>query len=123
MNLAETAKKTGIAADVLVRMRARDTRTLKSGPPFHKQMGPNGEPVYVYNQLEVKRWMKFRRCHCTAGDAAIILGVHREDILDIHGVTGFDIRRKGFKGRLIVDNSRNIYMWLPQTARRGKKNG
>lgn len=116
MNTIETAKYTGIPAEVLIRMRARETRTLKNGPPFCKTIGKNGETVYVYWKKDVKQWMKMRRCLITAGDAALIMDIHREELLDIHGVTGIDIRRKKFKGKLIIDNPRNVYIWLPKAA-------
>lgn len=112
MNTSETAKYTGIPAEVLVRMRARETRSRKSGPPFCKVLSAVGDAEYVYSKREIKQWLRLRNCLITAGDAAVILGLHREDILSIHGVQSFTVKKRGYRGRLVVDNTRKIYIWL-----------
>lgn len=119
MNIQQTSKMTGIPQHILVRMRARDTRTLISGPPFCKVIGKNGETRYVYHLSNVREWMRLRKSRITAGDAALILGVHREEILEYSGLRGFDVATREYKGRLIIDNARNVYLWIPK--KRGKK--
>src|SRR6476661_1370263 len=104
MNTKETAKLTGIPEDILIRMRARETRSLKSGPPYSKKMDKSGAVTYVYNKAEVQKWLKFRRCLITAADAAVILNCAREDILAIYGLQSIPVRTKRYKGRLVVDN-------------------
>lgn len=121
MNTIEAAKLTGIGPDLLVRMRARETRTLKGGPPHCKIQGKDGEPLYVYDKKQVMAWMKTRRCQVTAADAALILEMNREELLKVYGLTSFEVKRKGFRGRLIVNNSANIYIWLPLKQRLFRK--
>lgn len=113
MNLQETSKLTKIPEDVLVRMRSRESRSLRSGPPYHKVISSHGEAVYVYLKKEVLEWLKIRRCLVTAGDAALIMGVSRDELLNIWGLRGFNIKYETFRGRLIVNNSKNQYIWLP----------
>lgn len=113
MNLQETSKLTKIPEDVLVRMRSRESRSLRSGPPYHKVISSNGEAVYIYLKKEVLGWLKMRRCMVTAGDAAIIMGVSRNEVLDIWGLRGFNVCAGNYKGRLIVNNGKNQYIWLP----------
>ena len=92
MNTLETAKFTGISADLLVRMRYRPTSTLRSGPPYSKRYNRNGLLRIVYSKAEVKRWLKQKKFLITAGEAALALGVIRDDILSIRGVKRFDIK-------------------------------
>ena len=95
-------------------MRSREGRSLKSGPPYHKVISPKGEAIYVYLKREVLGWMKLRRCLITAGDAAQIMGISREEILDLYGLKGFNVECEDYRGRLIVNNSTNFYVWLPK---------
>lgn len=116
MNIQQTSKLTGIPTDVLLRMRDRKNLSLLSGPPFHKLMSKSGVPVYEYNLKEVREWMRLKRGRITAGDAATIMGVSREEILGIHGVESFRIQNE-YDGRLVVNNTRNLYIWLPTKKR------
>lgn len=113
MNTAEVAKLTGIPQELLTRLRARESRSLKCGPPFCKTLDRTG-PKYVYDRKEVLKWMKLRNCLITAGDAALIKNVMREVILNISGLKSFDIRRKDYKGKLIIDNAKSVYIWVPK---------
>ncbi len=121
MNIAQTSKMTNIPMDILLRMRARDTRSILSGPPFHKVMGKKGEPIYEYKVKEIREWMRIKLCQVTAGDAANIMGVSRDEILAINGVQGFRIKND-YDGRLVVNNARNMYIWLPTKRKARKKN-
>lgn len=114
MNTAQVAKMTGIPEFILIRMRTRDTRTLKNGPPFHKKLGKKGETIYYYTQSEVKRWMKMRNCLITAMDAALILDSCRLDILDIYGLKSIPVCNEQYSGKLVIDNSKNFYLWIPK---------
>jgi hypothetical protein len=114
MTLEQTSRLTKIPEKVLLRMRSRESRSLKSGPPYRKTISAVGETIYIYLKKEVLGWMKLRRCLVTAGDAAIFLGISREEILDIYGLKGFNINSRNSKGRLIVDNAKNQYIWLPR---------
>jgi hypothetical protein len=113
MTLEETSKLTKIPEKILLRMRSRESRSLKSGPPYHKTISPEGAAIYVYVKTEVLKWLKLRRCLLTALDAALLMGISREEILDIYGLRGFNIKHKHCKGRLIVSNGTNQYIWLP----------
>ncbi len=120
MNTQQASEYTGIPFGVLVRMRARETTTRKSGPPYCKTFTKTGETHFVYSKMEIKKWFKVRRslnCLITAGDAALILDVHREDIMAISGVRSFTLKRKGRRGLLVIDNSRGIYVWKPKLKR------
>lgn len=114
MNLAQTSKMTGIPEFLLIRLRARETTSLRSGPPYCKVLTKNGDMDYVYDRKAVREWMKMRRCLITAGDAAKMLGMSREDLLKIFGQTRFYLRTKEYYGKLIINNSKNIYIWLPR---------
>jgi len=116
MNTIQAAEFTGIPEFLLVRMRARETTSIKSGPPFCKKMGRNGEPLYTYSIRDLRRWMKIRKCLITAGDAAEILGISREDLINMHGLQGVDINKKTHKGRLVIDNGHAIYVWVPKLS-------
>src|SRR6266436_1554899 len=118
MNTKQTAKMTGIPEQILIRMRARETTSLKSGPPFCKKMGKEGEIEYSYHKADVQRWMKARNCLITAADAARILGCSREDILSIYGLQSLPIRARGFNGRLLINNGKNIYVWIPDKLKK-----
>lgn len=119
MNIQQTANMTGIPADTLIRMRARDTRSNLSGPPFHKTMGKSGMPVYTYKAAEVREWMRIKLCQVTAGDAANIMGISRDEIMVYSGIKAFKIDNE-YKGRLVINNARNQYIWLPEKNNRKK---
>lgn len=113
MNTTEAAELTGIPEIILIRMRNRENRSLKSGPPFSKKMDKYGNPFYSYSRRDLNQWMKITAsAQLTAGDASAILKMTREELLTIDGLKGFDIRTKAYRGRLIVDNSRNVYIWV-----------
>lgn len=118
MNTKETAEITGIPAELLIRMRTRETRTRKSGPPYCKKVGKDGMPRYVYSKPEVRTWLKSRNCLITPADAALILGLHRDDILAIHGIRSFTVRKKTHSGTVVVDNSTRVYVWIPCQSRK-----
>lgn len=120
MNTTQTAKLTGIPEDLLVRMRARETRTLKGGPPYCRKVNKDGTVVYTYDRREVQSWMRLKRCLITAGDAAALLETSRDEILKIFGLRSIPLRAKGKKGTLIVDNGRNVYIWVPNVTKKGK---
>ncbi len=75
-------------------------------------MTKNGAMVYSYDAREVRAWMKLRNCRITAADAAEILSTSRDEIRKYSGVISKEVRTKGYKGRLIIDNAHNIYMWV-----------
>lgn len=114
MNLQQTAKMTGIPEGTLLRMRSRESRSLKSGPPYHKTISKDGEAIYLYKKEEIRKWLKIRLCLITAGDAADIMGISRDEVLKIFGLKGFNVKNGKIKGRLIVDNGKNQYIWLPK---------
>lgn len=115
MNIQQVSKMTKIPVELLLRMRSRESRSLRSGPPVHKVLTNTGELVYVYLKTEIAKWMKMRNCLITAGDAAELMGISRDEILEIYGLRGFNIKYKGgFVGRLIINNSKNQYIWLPK---------
>ncbi len=114
MNTQQASKLTNIPVSVLVRMRARQTMSIKSGPPFRKKMNKNGELIYEYNRVEVLDWLRHRVCLITAGDAAEILSVPREEILKYSGVQSKEIKTKEYRGKLVIDNGKNIYIWVPK---------
>ncbi len=113
MNTAQAAKLTGIPSELLIRMRARETKSLKSGPPYAKTLNPEGAVAYTYSKADVERWMKMRRCAITAADAAVVLGCSRDEILAIYGLQSIPIKNKGYEGKLLIDNGKSIYIWLP----------
>lgn len=117
MNTIETAKLTGIPEALLIRMRARETRTLKGGPPYCRKIRKNGTVVYTYNKRDVQAWMRLRSCLITAADAASILETSREEILKLYGIRGIEVTGKGKKGKLVIDNGKNVYIWVPKRKR------
>ncbi len=119
MNIQQTAKMTGVPVEILIKMRSRDTTSMLSGPPYTKTLGKGGETLYVYNAAEVRKWLKIKLCQVTAGDAANIMGVSRDDIVAIHGIKAFKISGE-YDGRLIVNNTNRIYIWLPAKNNRKK---
>lgn len=118
MNIHQTSKLTGIPESTLLRMRARETRSLKGGPPYSRKMGKDGKMTYIYNKAEVLRWMKYRRCLITAADAADILQCSRDMILSLFGIQTLEIKTKGCRGKLLIDNGHNIYVWIPENELR-----
>ena len=114
MNVQQTSEMTKIPVEILLKMRSRENRSFKSGPPFHKKISSHGEPIYIYHKKEVQKWMKTRRCLVTAGDAAEIMGISRDELLNIWGLHGFNVKFGTYRGRLIVHNSKNFYVWLPR---------
>jgi hypothetical protein len=115
VNVQEVSKLTKIPVKVLIRMRLRDSGSLKAGPPFHKILNSHGELNYVYLKTEVKKWLKIRNCLITALDAAIILGISRDEVLNFYGLRGFTVQYdKNCKGRLIINNAKNLYIWMPK---------
>jgi len=115
MSLKEVAKMTGLSEHILMRMRTRNSHSLKSGPPFCKKL-INGELVYIYDRIEVKKWLEQRHCLITALDAAQLLGISREELLNFYGLKSFDIRQGRRKSKLIIQNSKNIYIWIRKKA-------
>lgn len=118
MNLRETAKLTGIPEQLLVRMRCRENRTLRGGPPYCRKIAKNGSVDYVYNRREVERWMRVRNCSITAADAASFLDISRFDLLKNYKSGSIEIRTKDYKGTLFIDNGKNIYIWIPLRRKR-----
>ena len=116
MNVQQTSKMTKIPEKVLIRMRSRESQSLRSGPPYHKIMSSTGDAIYVYLKKEVQEWMRIRRCLITAGDAAAILGISREEVLEFYGLKGFNVQCEDYRGRLIINNGKNFYIWLPRWA-------
>lgn len=119
MNTMQASKMTGIPVDTLIRMRDRNNRSLLSGPPFHKILDKSGAPIYEYKANELREWMRIKLCQITAGDAANIMGISRDEILAISGVKAFRIKND-YDGRLVINNARNIYIWLPTKGNRKK---
>jgi hypothetical protein len=115
VNIEQTAKLTKIPIKVLMRCRSREGRSLKNGPPYRKTLTPSGELIFSYDRAEVKQWMKVRRCLITAGDVGQILAIDRDDVLAIYGLTTRVAVCDGFKGRVLIDNAKNQYIWLPES--------
>lgn len=114
MNVQEVSKFTKIPVKVLLRMQVRGSGSLNSGPPFRKSISNGGELVYVYLKSEVKKWLEMRNCLITAADAGIILGISRDEVLAICGLKGFMARNGKYRGRLLVNNAKNLYIWMPK---------
>ena len=122
MNVQQVAKMTGLPEKVLIKMRSRETVSFKSGPPFHKTMGKGGETIYEYKLKEVREWMRLKNCDITAGDAASIMGISRDEIKALHGVQALDVNdEEGYKGKIVINNPRNIFLWVPEVKSRKKK--
>lgn len=119
MNTLQASNMTGIPTDTLIRMRSRNTTSNLSGPPFHKKMGKGGEPIYEYKAAELRAWLRIKLCQITAGDAANIMGISRDEIMTFSGIKAFKIDNE-YKGRLIVNNAKNMYIWLPTKITRKK---
>lgn len=119
MNVQQTSKMTGLPVETLIKMRSRDTTSLISGPPYTKTMGKGGQTVYVYKAAEVRNWLRIKLCQVTAGDAANIMGISRDEIMAIHGIKAFKVTGE-YQGRLIVNNTNRIYIWLPAKNNRKK---
>lgn len=112
MTLKQVSKLTGLSEELLRFMRARESITLQSGPPFCKTIDAFGNTKYVYTKADVMAWMKRRKFRITALDAAKILGISRYELLGVygHGVKSWDSR----KGKLVINAKKNIYMWYPK---------
>lgn len=112
MNTTEAAALTGIPAMLLRRMRSRESRTLRGGPPYEYRLSSKGTMKYSYAREAVEQWMKTRNCIITQGDAAMLLECSRDEIGDYYGLRSFEIRGKS-KGKLIIDNGKNLFIWIP----------
>lgn len=114
MNTIEAAAFTKIPIDILVRMRARETTSILGGPPVNKRMLNNGEVRYIYSKADLKRWKKMRNCRITAKDAAIILGTSRDELVTRYGIQSYLVKTKEYSGKLVIDNGKSIYIWIPK---------
>ncbi len=112
MNTKQTSELTGIPPTLLRRMRSRESRTLRGGPPYRRSISKSGRMSYVYDKPDVEQWMKMRKCIITQGDAAMLLDCSRDEISGYYGLRSFEIRGKA-KGKLIVDNGKNMFIWIP----------
>lgn len=112
MNTKQTAALTGIPEPLLQRLRARETRTLKGGPPYRKALSRSGKVSYVYDRPEVERWLKIKRCIITQGDAAMLLDCSRDELGTYSGLRSFELRGEN-NGKLIINNGKNFYLWIP----------
>lgn len=118
MNLQQTSKFTKIPEKILLRMRTQVTRNpIKSGPPYHKKLGKNGQIEYHYDVNEVRHWQSIRLCQITAADAADLMGTTREEVLDLYGVRRFPVECDGYEGMLTIDNTNNLYIWIPKNKK------
>jgi hypothetical protein len=114
MNISEVANLIGLDIYLLRHMRARESITLKSGPPFCKTIDAVGNTKYVYKKTEVMKWLKRKHFRITAGDAAKILGISRDELMGDY--------RQGLhswenpKGKLIVEVRKNIFIWMPKVS-------
>ncbi len=113
MNTIEAAAYSKIPIEILVRMRARETTSFLGGPPVNKKMLKTGEVRYIYRKVDLTRWLKMRNCRITAKDAAIILGTSRDELLKRFGIQSYLVRNKKYSGKLVIDNGKSIYIWLP----------
>ena len=114
MNITEVSELTGIEVALLRHMRARESITFHSGPPYCKTLSPKGDTLYVYKKTEVLNWIKRRRFRVTAGDAAKILGISRMELLRVyrHSLHSWEDP----KGKLVINVARNIFIWVPRIA-------
>lgn len=114
MNTQECAEFTGIPAEFLHRVRTRNcTTTLFGGPPFSKRIDRNGQPKIVYNKAQVSAWMRKRNLLVTAAEAASILNIEREEILNIQGPKRFDLKH----GFLVVNPGKNQFVLVLRRKR------
>lgn len=112
MNTYEAAIFTGVPAELLIKMRTRMTSTLRSGPPYRKAMDKKGNVSYTYNKRDLTRWAKLSSCLITAGEAALLLGVTREEL--INSVQNFVCIAIGpNKGSVLIAPSKNLFMFKP----------
>lgn len=107
MNTLEASEFLGIPANILAKMRYRPTSTLQAGPPFEKKY-VKGKPTVVYKMSSLKAWLKMRSCLLTAGEAAELLGVSRDEILNMVG--SYEVAG----GNLVVYPTRNVYLFQSQ---------
>jgi hypothetical protein len=114
LNITQVSKLTGLNVSLLRDMRARETRTLKSGPPFCKTLDRWGHTRYVYKKHEVLRWLKRRHFAITGADAAAILGVTRRELLGKYG-NGVHSWR-GPPGELVICAGKNMFIWRPKLS-------
>jgi hypothetical protein len=114
MTTEETSKLTGIPLDLLISMRTRRTSTLQSGPPFSRVVDKDGTPIFKYNKAHVKSWMKNRNALITAAEAAKMIGITREEILNITGIKRFDFPH----GSIVIKPTDNLFVFV---LKRGKK--
>jgi hypothetical protein len=112
LNITEVAKLTGLDAAILRGMRARETRTLKSGPPFCKTVDKLGNTRYVYKKHEVLKWLKRSHFAITGADAAAILGISRPELFAKYGHNTHSW--KGPTGELIITIGKNLFIWRPK---------
>lgn len=114
LNITEVSKLTGLDVFLLKRMRSRESITLNSGPPFCKIIDALGNTKYVYKKSDVLKWMKRRRFRVTAGDAATILNISRDELLARfnQGQHSWE----GKSGKLVINTGKNIFIWIPKLA-------
>jgi hypothetical protein len=112
MNTKQTEQLTGIPAILLRRLRSRESMTLRGGPPYRRRLTSKGTMGYTYDRAEVTQWMQLKRCLITQGDAAVLMDCSRDEISRYYGLRSFEIRGKK-NGKLIIDNGKNFFMWVP----------
>lgn len=118
MNTKQTAELTGIPAEMLHRLRTRNsTTTLHSGPPFSRRIDKNGVYHYTYNKTQILSWMKKRNLLITAKEAADLLGITREEVLAVAGVKRFDIRC----GFLVINPGKNLFIMVLKKTKKASK--
>jgi len=110
MNTLEASEYTGIPLDILIRMRTRVTSTLRSGPPYERKF-VEGKLQYVYRKAPLDRWLKTRRCLLTAGEGAQLLGISRDEILNMVGKV---VVPSG--GYIYIYPTRNMYVFNQRRA-------
>jgi len=107
LNTMQAAEYTGIPADLLAKMRVRPTTTLQS-PPFRRVLNKEGVPQYCYSKAELKDWMAKRNCLLTAGEAAMALGISRDELLSLSSGS-YKVGKSG--AVVVVYPNKNIYLF------------
>lgn len=118
MDIEQVSKLTLIPVEILARMRKR-----RGGPPCHKVLTNSGHVVYLYLKSEILKWLTGKTAFfITAGDAAELMGISRDAVMSISGFKGFDVHYNHiFNGRLIVNNGKNQYIWVPSRRKQKSK--
>ncbi len=103
----QAAKLTGIPEALLMRMRIRNASvSLCSALPFHRTILPDGEVRFWYSKSEVVTWMKAMSCRITAGEAAMLLGMLHQEVMNLSNGS-YPLKQ----GYVVVYPGQNIFVF------------